>query len=56
MEKIKLIASYVRLITCLLLHKNFGKLMYFFIGNYELLETFSDILNKVINSIINIRI
>ena len=26
MKKLKLIASYVRLITCLLLHRNFGKI------------------------------
>ena len=30
MKKLKLIASYVRLITCLLLHRNFGNILKFF--------------------------
>ena len=28
MKKLKLIVSYIRLITCLLLHRNFGKSAY----------------------------
>ena len=34
MKKLKLIASYVRLITCLLLHRNFGNIVYDIVQKY----------------------
>ena len=33
--KLKLIASYVCLITCLLLHRNFGNIVYDIVQKYE---------------------
>ena len=36
MKKLKLIASYVRLITCLLLHRNFGKTQVFYFKDESL--------------------
>ena len=33
-KKLKLIASYVRLITCLLLHRNFGNIVYDIVQKY----------------------
>ena len=35
MKKLKLIASYVRLITCLLLHRNIGNIVYDIVQKYE---------------------
>ena len=40
MKKLKLIASYVRLITCLLLHRNFGNIVYDIVQKYENVEVF----------------
>ena len=38
MKKLKLIASNVRLITCLLLHINFGYIVYDIVQKYENVE------------------
>ena len=38
MKKLKLIVSYVRLITCLLLHRNFGNFKFCF--RYQDIEVF----------------
>ena len=40
MKKLKLIASYVRLITCLLLHRNIGNIIYDIVQKYENVEVF----------------
>ena len=40
MKKLKLIASYVRLITCLLLHRNFGNIVYDIVQKYENIDEF----------------
>ena len=39
-KKLKLIASYVRLITCLLLHRNIGNIVYDIVQKYENVEVF----------------
>ena len=39
-EKLKLIASYVRLIACLLLHIHFGNIVYDIVQKYENVEVF----------------
>ena len=40
MKKLKLIASYVRLITCLLLQRNFGNIVYDIVQKYKNVEVF----------------
>ena len=40
MKKLKLVASYVRLITCLLMHGNFGNIVYDIVQKNENVELF----------------
>ena len=40
MTKLKFTASYLRLITCLLLHRNFGNIVYDIVQKYENVEVF----------------